>query len=132
TLLFYYRDRDAILQAARSYGDIKYENATIRFFPYFTLQVQRKRQSFDEVNKRRPQRVHITVVVGGLPEEQESKAVQWHLHKVNDAPASMHSLPELKSYNKNGTNFRTEEAVRPGYYQEDENCIPLHVLNIHH
>ncbi|KAJ1122543.1 hypothetical protein NDU88_001029 [Pleurodeles waltl] len=41
--VFYYRDRDAILQEARSYGDIKYENATIHFFPDFTLRVQRKR-----------------------------------------------------------------------------------------
>ncbi|KAJ1171913.1 hypothetical protein NDU88_003770 [Pleurodeles waltl] len=37
--------------AARFYGDIKYENATIRFSPDFTLQVQQKHRSFDDVKR---------------------------------------------------------------------------------
>lgn len=46
-----YRDRDAILQAARTHGDLHIDNAIIRFFPDFTLHVQRQRRFFDEVKK---------------------------------------------------------------------------------
>ncbi|XP_078537723.1 uncharacterized protein LOC144823247 [Lissotriton helveticus] len=41
-----YRDRDAILQVARQWGDLPFEGATIRFFPDFTLQVQQERRLF--------------------------------------------------------------------------------------
>ncbi|KAJ1083699.1 hypothetical protein NDU88_003854 [Pleurodeles waltl] len=50
-MVFDYRDTDAILQAAYMHGDHTYENATIRFFPDFTLQVQCQRRSFDKVKK---------------------------------------------------------------------------------
>ncbi|KAJ1142285.1 hypothetical protein NDU88_008612 [Pleurodeles waltl] len=44
-----FNHRDVILLAARTQGDLTYENATIQFFPDFTLQVQLQR--FDEVKK---------------------------------------------------------------------------------
>ncbi|KAJ1109245.1 hypothetical protein NDU88_006608 [Pleurodeles waltl] len=37
--VFSYRDRDTILQAARSHSNMSYENTMIWFFPDFTLQV---------------------------------------------------------------------------------------------
>lgn len=46
-----FRDRDAILQTARVRGDLGYENATIRFFPDFTLKVQRERRSFEGIKR---------------------------------------------------------------------------------
>ena len=46
---FNFRDRDAILQVARNAPPVKRDNATIRFFPDFTLQVQRARRDFSEV-----------------------------------------------------------------------------------
>ncbi|KAJ1132399.1 hypothetical protein NDU88_010713 [Pleurodeles waltl] len=49
--VFKYRGRDAIFQAAGTHGDLTYENNIVRFFPDFTLQVQRQRQSFEEVKK---------------------------------------------------------------------------------
>lgn len=69
-----YRDRDAILQAARLKGDLHYENATIRFFPDFTLKVQRERRSFDGVKRLLRQQgikymmffpAKLKIVVGG-------------------------------------------------------------------
>ena len=47
--LLHYRDRDTILQAARVAPAVKLNNATIRFFPDFTLQVQQARRGFLEV-----------------------------------------------------------------------------------
>lgn len=46
-----FRDRDAILQAARVRGDLQYENTTIRFYPDFTLKVQRERRSFEGIKR---------------------------------------------------------------------------------
>lgn len=46
-----YRDQDAILQAARQHGDLLLDNATVRFFPDFTLRVQQERRTFDGVKR---------------------------------------------------------------------------------
>ena len=47
-----YRDRDTVLQEARVAPQVKCDNAVIRFFPDFTLQVQQQRRNFLEVKKR--------------------------------------------------------------------------------
>ena len=47
--LLHYRDRDTILQAARVAPAVKINNAIIRFFPDFTMQVQQARREFLEV-----------------------------------------------------------------------------------
>ena len=47
--LFNFRDRDVILQVARSAPPVKIDNAQVRFFPDFTLQVERARRGFNEV-----------------------------------------------------------------------------------
>ncbi|KAJ1181029.1 hypothetical protein NDU88_006240 [Pleurodeles waltl] len=47
--IFNHRDRDAILQAARTHSDLHYKKAVIRFFPDYILQIQKQRRSFVEV-----------------------------------------------------------------------------------
>ncbi|KAJ1175641.1 hypothetical protein NDU88_000928 [Pleurodeles waltl] len=49
--IFNHRARDAILQAACTHVDLHYENSIIRFFPDYTLQVQKQCCSFDELKK---------------------------------------------------------------------------------
>ncbi|KAJ1101284.1 hypothetical protein NDU88_006356 [Pleurodeles waltl] len=46
-----YRDQNAMLQAARSFGDLKQDNAIIRFFLDFSLHVQHQQKNFEEVKK---------------------------------------------------------------------------------
>ncbi|KAJ1081373.1 hypothetical protein NDU88_001555 [Pleurodeles waltl] len=46
-----FRDRDAILQAARSHDDLQLDNTFIRFFLDFTLRVQRQQKNVDAVKK---------------------------------------------------------------------------------
>ncbi|KAJ1194724.1 hypothetical protein NDU88_004010 [Pleurodeles waltl] len=48
---FNFRDRDAILQTARTRGDLKWDDAIVCFFPGFTLQVQRQRRHFKKVKR---------------------------------------------------------------------------------
>ena len=49
--IFNYRDRDTILQAARVAPPVKCDNATVSWYPDFTLQVQQQRREFLEVKK---------------------------------------------------------------------------------
>ncbi|KAJ1090265.1 hypothetical protein NDU88_003400 [Pleurodeles waltl] len=63
--IFNFQDRDAILQATRSHGDLQYENTTARFFPHFTLRV--------------PQRV-VESKDGGLCESNVSIAESFAAH----------------------------------------------------
>ncbi|KAJ1099984.1 hypothetical protein NDU88_005075 [Pleurodeles waltl] len=46
-----YRNRNASLQAASSHGDLHLDNDVIRFYPDFTLHVQRQQKHFEEVKK---------------------------------------------------------------------------------
>ena len=50
--IFNFRDPDLILQKARIAPAVKCDNATVRFFPDFTMQVQQQRRSFFEIKKR--------------------------------------------------------------------------------
>ena len=50
--IFNFRDRDAILQEARKQPPVKIDNASISFFPDFTLRVQKQRRDFLAVKKR--------------------------------------------------------------------------------
>lgn len=47
-----FRDRDVILQHARTRPPLAYENANITFFPDFTQAVQRQRRTFLGIKKR--------------------------------------------------------------------------------
>ncbi|KAJ1129429.1 hypothetical protein NDU88_007799 [Pleurodeles waltl] len=49
--IFNHCAQDAILQVARTHGDLHYENAIITFFPDYTLQVQKQYCCFDKVKK---------------------------------------------------------------------------------
>lgn len=44
-----FRDRDEILWAARKAGELKYQNASLLFFPDYSLETQKLRRSFDQV-----------------------------------------------------------------------------------
>lgn len=46
------RDRDAILQAARRKGELRYNNSVIALFPDFSAALQKQRASFLHVKKR--------------------------------------------------------------------------------
>ena len=50
--IFNFRDRDVILQEARKNPPVRIDNATISFFPDFTLRVQNQRRDFLAVKKR--------------------------------------------------------------------------------
>ena len=50
--LFHYRDRDAILRAARAKGNLEVEGNHIMIFPDYTLAVQHQRSTFQAVKKR--------------------------------------------------------------------------------
>ena len=50
--LFHYRDRDAVLRAARVRGDLEFEGNRIMIFPDYTLAVQHQRSTFQAVKKR--------------------------------------------------------------------------------
>ena len=50
--IFNFRDRDVILQEARKNPPVKIDNATISFFPDFTLRIQAQRREFLAVKKR--------------------------------------------------------------------------------
>lgn len=47
-----YRDRDAILAAARQKGEILYGNTKLSFYPDFTADVQKKRRQFSQIRVR--------------------------------------------------------------------------------
>ena len=49
--IFNFRDRDVILQEARKAPAVKVDNATVNFFPDFTLQVQKQRRDFFQVKR---------------------------------------------------------------------------------
>lgn len=50
--LLNYRDRDAIIAAARKKGTVKYKSATISFYPDFTADVHKKIRQFTQVRAR--------------------------------------------------------------------------------
>lgn len=47
-----YRDRDAILTAARKKGTVTFENTRLSFYPDFTADVQKKRRQFTQIRSR--------------------------------------------------------------------------------
>lgn len=50
--IFNFRDRDAILQASRVGGPVKFENTTVSFYPDVTQSVQKQRLGFQGVKRR--------------------------------------------------------------------------------
>ncbi|KAJ1109454.1 hypothetical protein NDU88_006814 [Pleurodeles waltl] len=63
--IFNHRNGDAILQAARTHGDLHCENATIKFFQDYILQVQKQRRSFNKVKKAMRQGTQIYDAISG-------------------------------------------------------------------
>ena len=50
--LFHYRDRDAVLRAARAAGNLELEGSRIMIFPDYTLAVQHQRSTFQAIKKK--------------------------------------------------------------------------------
>ncbi|KAJ1216909.1 hypothetical protein NDU88_004507 [Pleurodeles waltl] len=83
--IFNNRDQDAILQAAHTQGDTQYENAKVRFFPDFTLQVQRQQYNFNEVKKalRAKELKYMMLYPAMLQVAVEGK--EWHFVTPEEA-----------------------------------------------
>lgn len=50
--LLHFKDRDAVLRAARAQGELLYDNTKLMIFPDYSVETQRQRKSFDTVRAK--------------------------------------------------------------------------------
>ena len=112
--IFNFRDRDLILQEASVAPPVKYENATIQFFPDFTLQVQKQRRSFLEIKRRlREQNYKYAMLYPAkLRVAQGEKA--WFFNTAEEAAAWLEQRPKDEAANRRSRPSKEKQQGRRG------------------
>lgn len=91
--LLNFRDRDEILRIARRAGELKYQNATLMFFPDFSLETQKLRRSFDQVKVGlQAQNIKYSILFPAKLRVQEGETGKFFTAPC-DAAAWLDSLP---------------------------------------